>query len=139
MENGQNTQTGKGSEPKVDTLGGSTKSKNSASMPLGASESSSPLPMTATTRKDLVKTWKSAALEELRSKAGLVAGALADFQTAGGLVVVKNIEFEPGKFAPKIYLVAEGLNIRIEKTADGLDFDIQPLPSGTSGREDEKV
>jgi hypothetical protein len=77
------------------------------------------------------KTWANAALAELRSKAGLVAGALADFQSAGGLVVVKNIEYEPGKFSVKVYLVAENLNIRAQKTADGLDFEILPLPSGT--------
>jgi hypothetical protein len=29
----------------------------------------------------------------------------------------------------KIFLVAEGLNVTIERTADGLDFVIQPLGS----------
>jgi hypothetical protein len=77
------------------------------------------------------KIWTNVELAELRSKAGLVAGALADFQAAGGLVVVKNIEYEPGRFSVKIYLVAENLNTRVQKTADGLDFDIQPLPSGS--------
>jgi hypothetical protein len=77
-----------------------------------------------------LKTWKKQALEELRLKAGLVAGALADFQAAGGLVVVRNISYpvpSGSLVATKIYLVADGLDVKILKTADGLDFDIQPV------------
>lgn len=44
-------------------------------------------------------------------------------------MVVKNIEYEPGKFAARIYLVAEGVNVKAYKTADGMDFEILPLGS----------
>ena len=130
MENTQPTKTKSESVSQVDTSGDSTRSRLVAVTEPAASKTSSPA-TTATMSKGSKKTWTSAALVELRSKAGLVAGALADFQAAGGLVVVKNIEYEPGKFYPKIILVADGLNVTVEKTADGLDFGVQPLPSGT--------
>lgn len=95
---------------------------------------SSPIATTATTLDASGKTWTNAELEELRLKAGLVAGALADFQSARGLVIVKNIEYEPGKFAVKMYLVAEGLNIRAQKTPDGLDFEVLPQASGREAK-----
>ncbi|MCI0551299.1 MAG: hypothetical protein L0287_10110 [Anaerolineae bacterium] len=129
MANGQNTKQLKESEPKVDTSDDSTRSKNLESMPLGASGNLLPLPTTATTPNGSARIWTNAALAELQSKAGLVAGALADFQAAGGIVVVKNIEYEPNKFSVKIYLVAEGVNVKAFKTADGLDFEVQPLGS----------
>jgi hypothetical protein len=130
MENTQHTKTKKGQGSKVDTSGDSTKSGLVAVMGKGVSMSLS-RDTSATISNASKKTWTSAELVELRLKAGLVAGALADFQTAGGVVVVKNVEYEPGKFFPKLYLVAEGLNIKLESTPDGLDFDVQPLPSGT--------
>jgi hypothetical protein len=136
MENTQPTKTKNGSGFPVDTSDDSTKSRLVAVTEPAASRTSSPA-TTATMSKGSKKTWTSAALVELRSKAGLVAGALADFQAAGGLVVVKNIEYEPGRFSPKIILVADGLNVRVEKTADGLDFDIQPLPSGDKVAEEK--
>ena len=46
-------------------------------------------------------------------------------------MVVKNVEYEPDKFAAKIYLVAEGVNVKAYKTADGMDFEILPLGSGS--------
>jgi hypothetical protein len=73
-------------------------------------------------------------LEELCLKIGLVAGALADFQSAGGLALVKNIEYEPGIFASKVLLVAEGLNIRAQKTEDGLDFEVLLQASGSEAQ-----
>lgn len=54
-----------------------------------------------------------------------MAGALADFQAAGGIVVVKNVSAD-GNTAVKLYLVAEGINIVAEKTADGLDLVAEP-------------
>ncbi len=129
MESTQLMKTENGSEWPVDTLDGSTKSKLVAATESDGSSNSS-TNTTATMQTDSKKTWTNVELAELVSKAGLVAGALSDFQTAGGLVVVKNVEYEKDKFSVKIYLVAENLNIRVQKTADGLDFDIQPLGSG---------
>ena len=130
MENTQPMKTGKESELPADISGGSTKSGLVAVTDSNGSKSSSEN-TTATMPSASPKTWTSAELQELRSKVGLVAGALADFQSAGGLVVVKNIEFEPGRFSTKVYLVADGLNVKVHKTADGLDFEILPLGSGS--------
>jgi hypothetical protein len=129
MENTQPTKTKSESGFKVDTSDGSTKSKLVAVTEPAVSKTSSPA-TTATMSNASKKTWTSAELVELRSKAGLVAGALADFQAAGGIVAVSNVAYMPGLTAPKIYLVADGLSIQLERTPDGLDFDIQPLPSG---------
>jgi len=130
MEKSQPMKTKKEPELKADTSEGSTGSGLVAVMGKGVSMNLS-ADTTATISNASKKTWTSAELEELRSKAGLVAGALADFQAAHGVVVVKNVEYEKDQFFPKFYLVADGLNIRVTHTADGLDFDIQPLPSGT--------
>lgn len=130
MENGQSTKTGNELEPRADTLEDSTKLPHLENMEARASGTSLPPATSATTPKDSSKIWESAALEVLRSKAGLVAGALSDFQTAGGLVAVERFEYEASgsKFsATKLYLVAENLNIVVEETTDGLIFDIQPL------------
>jgi hypothetical protein len=130
MENTQPTKTKREPESRADTSEGSTKSglvavtESAESMNLSQST-------TATMQNGSKKIWTNAELAELRLKAGLVAGALAEFQAAHGLVVVKNIEYEKGKFYPKIILVADGLNVTVEKTTDGLDFDVQPLASGT--------
>lgn len=120
MENTQPTKTGKGKGYRAGMSDGSTKPQ--ASMPLGASVNLSSI-TTATILNALQKTWTSAALEELRSKIGLVAGALADFKQAGGLVAVKQIDVDGRSFV-KILLVAEGLDIKKLATADGMDFEI---------------
>jgi hypothetical protein len=120
MANSQNTSKAKGSGQ--DTSDDLTKQSASGLMPLGASKSSRKN-MTATILRVLRKTWSNAELEELRRKAGLVAGALADFQAAGGLVVTKNMEYEGGKFV-KIFLVVDKINLVAQRTADGMDFDI---------------
>jgi hypothetical protein len=121
----ENTQpTNKVNVPEPNTSGVSTKSSERASMPLGGSRSSSKI-ITAAMPKGSRKTWASAELAELRLKAGLVAGALADFQTAGGLVVAKNIEVRiPSGVvrAVKFYLVAEGIELRSLLTGDGIDL-----------------
>ena len=97
-------------------------------MPLGESPSSSPSTTTATTLRGSRKIWKNAALVELRSKAGLVAGALADFQAANGLVVVKETTYTSpsGRVckALKLFLIVEDIDLVAVKTADGLDFDL---------------
>ena len=57
-----------------------------------------------------------------------MAGALADFQAAGGLVAVKNIEYKTpsGTFtATRLLLVADGANLKVRSTADGLDFQVE--------------
>lgn len=130
MENGQPMKMGKGPGSKADTSEDLTKLQDSENMESPESETLLPQATSATTQSGSSKTWKSAELEVLRSKAGLVAGALSDFQTAGGLVAVEIFEYEASgsKFsATKIYLVAENLHVSVKKTADGLDFDIQPL------------
>src|SRR5262245_57331291 len=69
----------------------------------------------ADTQSDSIKTWTSAELEELRSRIGLVAGALSDFQAAGGLVAVKTISHKlpSGRVftATKLILVAKDLDL----------------------------
>jgi hypothetical protein len=129
MENTQPTKTKRESGSKVDTSGASTKSRLVAVTESAASMNLSQT-TTATMPKGSKKTWTNAALAELRLKAGLVAGALADFQAAGGLVAAKNIEHEPGIFAVRLYLVADGASVKADRTTDGLDFDVLPLHSG---------
>ena len=129
MENTQPMKTENEHESQAVISDASTKSELVAATEKNGSTSSLPV-TTATMPKGSKKTLTSAALAELRLKAGLVAGALADFQAAGGLVVAKNVENEPGKMAVKLYLVADSLNLVAQKTPDGLDFDVQPLGKG---------
>lgn len=132
MENTQPTRTASGSASQAATSGASTKSEPKGSMPLGASKNSSET-TTATMQNGSPKTWTNAELEVLRLKAGLVAGALADWQTAKGIVVVKEIEYVlpsgSRMTALKIYLVAEGMSLKAVHTADGLDFDLVAVPA----------
>jgi hypothetical protein len=127
MANTQPTKTKRESVSPADTSDGSIKSKKKGNMEPGASKSSSKT-TTATMSKGSKKTWTSAELEELAEKASILAGALADFQEAGGLVAVKNIEYKvpSGRTftATKLYLVAENVNLSVQKTADGLDFSL---------------
>ena len=136
MENTQLTKTESGHGSPADTSAASTKSGLVAATE-SAGSGNSPAGTTATTPSASPRIWKKQDLEELRLKAGLVAGALADFQAAGGLVAVRNVptQLPSGSviYSVKIYLVAEGLDVKISHTVDGLDFDIQPLPSGSSG------
>ena len=128
MESGQLMKTSNEPESKAVTLDDSTKSRLVAATGPSVLLTSSPLDTTATTLSGSKKTLKNVDLQELRSKAGLVAGALADFQAAGGLVVTKNIEYTlpSGETfsAVKIYLVAENSHLKVSKTVDGLDFDL---------------
>ena len=62
----------------------------------------------------------------MQSKIGLVAGALADFQTAGGLVAVLEMptKLASGRtvYAVKILIVVNGAKITKKRTADGVDL-----------------
>lgn len=130
MENGQNTEKEKELESLVDTSDDSTKLSPPENTDERASETSLQSATDASSPSASSKIWKSAELEVLRSKAGLVAGALSDFQSANGLVAVETFEYEASgrRFsATKIFLVAENLNVSVKQTTDGLDFDIQPL------------
>lgn len=96
-------------------------------MPLGVSENLQKT-TTATTPKGSRKTSKSVDYRELRSKAGLVAGALADFQAAGGLVVRKKVAYTlpSGRTmnALKLFLIVDGADIVAVQTADGMEIDV---------------
>ena len=96
-------------------------------MPLGASKSLSS-GITATTQSDSQKTLTNVRLEELRSRIGLVAGALADWQTAGGLVAIKNMTgtLASGRTvkACRVVLAVDGYQLSVKMTPDGQDFDL---------------
>lgn len=127
MGNGQPIKAESASANLAGILGDSTKLSASENMPLGASESSSKT-TTATMPPVLQKTSKSAKLRGLQSKIGLVAGALADFQSAGGLVVKKKLEYTTpsgSKFsAIKLLLIVENANLVAVQTEDGLEFEV---------------
>jgi hypothetical protein len=127
MGNTQPTATGAGSGKKADISDALTKSPRLASMVKSASQNSRTT-TTATMQKGLPKTWKNVELEELRRKAGLVAGALADFQAAGGLIVRKEVEYTlpSGRTykALRLHLIVENANLVAETTPDGIDFSI---------------
>lgn len=134
MGNMPNTETKSGPGSPVDLSDGSIRSGQVEVSEKSASGNS--LPTTnAGTPSGSKKTWTNAELDELRRKAGLVAGALADFQAAGGLVAVKNIEYTSPSgsklTATRLILVAEGASLKVSMTADGLDFDLVAEPSGS--------
>ena len=127
MENGQLIKTEKEPEPKADTSDASTLSP--VSVPTDGSESRSlPKNTTATTLSGSRRIWKSVELEELQSKAGLVAGALADFQGAKGKVVRKEVTYTApsGRVckAIKLFLIVEDADLVAVKTPDGTDFNL---------------
>jgi hypothetical protein len=127
MANTQHIKTEKESASKVDTSDDLIKSQSKADMPLGELKPLSKSTI-ATTQNASQKTLTSADLQELQSRIGLVAGALADFQTAGGLVVLKNEEATLPSGSPiygmKIYLMVRGAKITKTQTADGLDLSL---------------
>jgi hypothetical protein len=127
MESGQPMKKNEEQGSKADTSGVSPKLSNSESMPLGGSQSS-PSRTTATTLTDSSKTYKSAELQALRLKIGLVAGALADFQSAGGLTVMDVITYKKASGsenkAIKLLLLVRDADLVAVKTADGIDFDL---------------
>lgn len=135
MENTQPMKTENGKESKVVILDALIQS-DIVAVTEKSESTNLPPNTTATTLKDSTKIWTSAELAELESRVGLLAGALADFQTAGGIVAVKNIEYKTLSgsvfLATKLYLVVEGVSLRVKKTTDGLDFNLVAV-------KDEKV
>jgi hypothetical protein len=127
MANGQPTKTGKELGKKEDILEDSLSSQNLDPMPLGESEISQEL-INATTQIVSKKIWRNKDLQELRSKIGLVAGALADFQEAGGKISMEVIEYElPSGIRNtgiKLLLCANDVNLVAEETTDGIDLNI---------------
>lgn len=125
MENGQHTKTASGSGNPGDTLGDLTSLQPQENTESDASRNS-PKPTTATIPIGSSRTWNSAELQALQSKAGLVAGALADFQGAKGMVVYEKITYKlpSGRTfsAVKLLLFADGLNLVAEETGDGLNL-----------------
>lgn len=112
------------------TSGVSIEPSGTEALPLGESMSLS-VDTPATTPTASQKTWTNVELEALRSRLGLVAGACQDFQASGGMVWVKNISqmMPSGKrySAVKMYLVVEDLDLKIEASKDGLDFELVAL------------
>ncbi len=125
MANGQRMKKESASE--LNTSGVSKKSPHSESTPPVASVNLSET-TTATTSNASQKTLTSAKLQELRSKAGIVAGALADFQTAGGIVAVRRQKYNLASgaeyYAIKIGLIVIGANVVAVQTEDGLELDV---------------
>jgi hypothetical protein len=130
MGNIRHIKTGSGSGSPEDTSDASTRLRLVADSENSESSNSSVV-TNADTPSDSIRIWTSAELAELRSRIGLVAGALFDFQTAGGLVAEKTISYKSpsGRVftATKLILVAEDLNLSVKKTPDGLDFELLPL------------
>jgi len=145
MENGQPISTGNANGSKVGTSDGSISSQPLESTAGAESKNSSPTTQaTATTRKGSKKTSKNVDLAELKSKAGLVAGVISDWQTAkGGILRVELPYTMPsGRTykALKLILYLPGHNIVAVDTPDGITFDIVAVPENlVAGTEvDEK-
>ena len=133
MENGQPTSTENESGSKAATSDGSMSSQPSESTVPAESKNSSPTTQaTATTRKGSKKTSKNVDLAVLKSKAGLVAGVISDWQTAkGGILRVELPYTMPsGRTykALKLILFLPGHNIVAVDTPDGITFDIVAVP-----------
>lgn len=83
---------------------------------------------TATMPKGSRKTWKIQELAELQSKIGLVAGALADFQTAKGRIVRDEVIYTAPSgrvcMGIKLILLVEDVDLVAVKTDDGVDFNL---------------
>lgn len=129
MANGQRTKAGKESGLKAATLDASTSWQPSENTENGALMSSRKyMSTTATTSKGLRKTWTSAELAVLKSKAGIVAGAIEDFQNAKGTVVRQEMTYTApsGRVckAIKLILLVEDMNLVADKTDDGIDFNL---------------
>lgn len=129
MANGRIMKMGKESESQAGTSDDSIKSPQLVNTDGRVSESLSIADTsTATTQRDLQKTLPSVALEALRFKAGIVAGALADFQMAGGTIVIEPISYTlpSGSYkALKILVAVKEKSLVAVETADGLTFDVE--------------
>lgn len=127
MGNGLPTKTEKESESKGDTSEDLTKSRLVAVTEKPELKTSSITDTTATMPKDSQKTLKSAKLQVLRSKAGLVAGALSDFQAAGGTVVRQEMTYNlpSGTYkALKFIIAVKEVDLVANKTSDGIILDL---------------
>jgi len=145
MENGQPISTGNANEKKAVTSDGSMSSLPLESTADAESKNSSQTTQaTATIRKGSKKTSKNVDLAVLKSKAGLVAGVISDWQTAkGGILRVELPYTMPsGRTykALKLILYLPGHNIVAVDTPDGITFDIVAVPENlVAGTEvDEK-
>ena len=127
MANGQRTSKATGRVSKAATSGAFDLSLHSESMG-GAELKSSKKTTTATMPKGSGKTWTTAELAALQSKAGLVAGAIADFQGVKGRIVRDEVIYTApsGRVCKgiKLILLVEDMNLVAEKTDDGLDFNL---------------
>lgn len=128
MENGPPTKPESESEKPEGTSDGLIKYPPSESTESAVSVNLSPSTTPATTLKGSKKTWTSVELEELKSKAGLVAGVLSDFQTAKGMIarseVVYTLPSGRNCKAIKILLFVPDFDLVAVKTTDGLVFDL---------------
>lgn len=127
MANGQRTKTEKESESKVDTSDDLTKSRLVAVTAKPESETSSITDTTATMQNASLVTSKNAKLQALRSKAGLVAGALQDFQEAGATVVRQEMTYNlpSGTYkALKFIIAVKEIDLVAVQTPDGIELDL---------------
>jgi len=127
MGNGQPTKTGNESESKVVTSGDLTESRLVAVTGKPELKTSSITDTTATMQKDSQKTLQNVKLQELRSKAGLVAGAMQDFQEAGGTVVRQEMTYNlpSGSYKAIKFIIAVKENDLVAvQTNDGIEFDL---------------
>jgi len=126
MGNGQLIKTGNESGSKADTSAGLRVSRLVAVTPKPESESLS-IPTTAASPNGSPKTSPTLDLEELRSALSLVAGALADFQSAGGTIVRQEMTYtlpSGSHKAMKIILAVKGVDLVAVNTPDGIVFDL---------------
>lgn len=127
MGNGQPTKTESALEKKADTSADSHESRLVAVTQKPESESLS-TPTTVVSPNALPKTSQTQDLAELRSALSLVAGALADFQSAGGTIKRLNMEYTlpsgSRHKAMKIILAVKGIDLVAVNTPDGIIFDL---------------
>lgn len=128
MANGQPTKTESAPESQADTSADLIKSRLVAVTEKPESENLSIPDTTATTPNASRETLPTAVSQALRSKLSLVAGALADFQSAGGTILRKEMTYtlpsgRVGK-AIKLILAVKEADLVAVKTDDGIEFDL---------------
>jgi hypothetical protein len=127
-----------------------TRTENGFASKEGTSEASTSLPplentapdespnsletTTATTLTDSEGILKTAALQALQQKIGLVSGALGDWQSAMGRVVIQEFEYtlpSGSKYqAIKALIYLPGVDLVAVNSADGLSFDLVAAAKG---------
>lgn len=126
MGNGLNTGMENALEPPEDTSGASGKSQAPNTAKRG-SKNLSTSTTTAAIQKDSPPTSPKTELTVLKSKIGLVAGALADFQSAGGTVVRQEFTYNlpSGSYKAFKFLVAvKEFDLVAVQTDDGIDLTV---------------